>query len=209
MNLKESLEKLQNLSDNKKKIVLWTVVGVLAVIMGFFWVRGAVDSLSKIGDVAKSINLPSIDLPAMPSTDILKNTPQADQTLEPTPNEIEGWKTYTNTDYGFEIKYPGNLYFKEYPKVRDWWGMQFYDENNKVYLTVDLNETTNIKDGTWEKMEKVNIGGVDGNRIETSPPNNCYNVLVEKNGIAYILGDDCLDDSPLFKQIISTFKFTK
>ena len=50
------IEKLQNLPENKKKIILWAVVVILAVIMGFFWVRGAINNFSKIGESVKSIN---------------------------------------------------------------------------------------------------------------------------------------------------------
>jgi len=51
MNFKEFITKLQNLPDKQKKIVLWTIVAVLAVIMGYFWVRGTMNSLSKIGNI--------------------------------------------------------------------------------------------------------------------------------------------------------------
>ena len=32
-----------------------------------------------------------------------------DQTAGPAPNGVEGWKTYTNTQYGFEFKYPSTF----------------------------------------------------------------------------------------------------
>jgi len=54
------ITKLQNLPEQKKKIILWTVVGILAVIMGFFWIRGAINNFSKIGESVKSINLQDI-----------------------------------------------------------------------------------------------------------------------------------------------------
>jgi len=44
------LEKLRALPDNQKKIVLWTIVVVLGLIMGFFWIRGVMNSLSEIGN---------------------------------------------------------------------------------------------------------------------------------------------------------------
>jgi len=57
MNLKNYLNKLQNLPDNKKKIILWGVVGVLAIIMGIFWIMGAMSNLQKIGNSVGQINL--------------------------------------------------------------------------------------------------------------------------------------------------------
>ena len=47
--------KLQSLPEKKKKIILWTIVAILAVIMGFFWLRGAINSFSKIGSEFKII----------------------------------------------------------------------------------------------------------------------------------------------------------
>ena len=71
------IQKLQNLPEEQKKIILWMVVGVLAVIMGFFWIKGTINSFSKIAESAKSIKLPSVDtsdMPKLPSLDILKTT---------------------------------------------------------------------------------------------------------------------------------------
>jgi len=65
------LEKLQKLPEQKKKIILWTIVAILAVIMGFFWVREVVSSFSKIVESVKPINLPKVN---MPSLDILQTT---------------------------------------------------------------------------------------------------------------------------------------
>lgn len=70
--------KLQGLPENKKKIILWTIVAVLAVIMGFFWVRGTMHALSEIGKGFQgvklpemNINMPSVPVPNIP--EILKN----------------------------------------------------------------------------------------------------------------------------------------
>ena len=88
--IKNYLEKLQNLPENKKKIILWTIVVILAVIMGFFWIRGAMDSLSKIGEGVQNIKIPEIntsDMPTIPSLDVLSRPsgipPEAGQTTAP------------------------------------------------------------------------------------------------------------------------------
>jgi len=70
------IEKMQSLPENKKKIVLWTIVIVLAIIMGFFWIRSVLNSFSKINE-NMNIEIPIIDIsdiPQMPSLDILETT---------------------------------------------------------------------------------------------------------------------------------------
>ena len=49
------IKKLRNLSDIKKQIILWTIVGILGLIMGYFWVTSTIKSFSEIG---KSFNSP-------------------------------------------------------------------------------------------------------------------------------------------------------
>ena len=74
------LEKLRNLPEQKKKIILWTIVVVLGIVMGIFWIRSAANTLDKIGEATKSVKLPELnmpELPSMPDLDIL-------QTVTPT-----------------------------------------------------------------------------------------------------------------------------
>ena len=68
---------------------------MVAPILGYFWFSSAAYHISKIGESINSADLPSIDLPNLDN--ILPDTDQA-QTAD--------WKTYTNAEYGFEIKYP-------------------------------------------------------------------------------------------------------
>lgn len=56
------LKKLQDLPDRKKKIILWTVVAILAAVMGFFWVRSAIDNFSKMGESVKNIKMPEMSV---------------------------------------------------------------------------------------------------------------------------------------------------
>jgi len=48
------VEKMQALPENKKKIILWTIVVILAIIMGIFWIKSAANNFSRIG---KDINI--------------------------------------------------------------------------------------------------------------------------------------------------------
>jgi len=70
------IAKMQSWPESKKKIVLWTIVGVLAIIMIFFWINGVVKSFSKISQNI-NIEMPKIDtsnMPSVPSLDIQQTT---------------------------------------------------------------------------------------------------------------------------------------
>ena len=82
--IRNFLEKLRALPEQQKKIILWTIVVVLAVTMGFFWVKGAINNFSKIGESIGKIDLPQIDLPdmpQMPDMSILENITPGDQEI--------------------------------------------------------------------------------------------------------------------------------
>ena len=50
------LEKLRALPENKKKIILWTIVIVLGLIMAYFWINASIKRL-------ESVDLSGIKLP--------------------------------------------------------------------------------------------------------------------------------------------------
>ena len=72
MNLRNFLDRLQNLPDKQKKIIMWTIVAVLALVMGFFWVTGVINSLSKMNGEMGKIKIPQINIPNIP---VLTPTP--------------------------------------------------------------------------------------------------------------------------------------
>lgn len=101
MDFRVYLQKLQSLPESKKKIVLWTIVVILGLIMGFFWINGTLDSLQKFGQSSQSI-LPQIEMPA---TEIPTTEAPTDQTAN--------WQTYKDNYYGFEIEYPPDWGYAE------------------------------------------------------------------------------------------------
>jgi len=46
----------------------------LGLVMGFFWINSAVKGFSKLAESTKSIKLPSVNMPNIPSMDILQTT---------------------------------------------------------------------------------------------------------------------------------------
>ncbi|MBI1866325.1 MAG: hypothetical protein HY005_03320 [Candidatus Staskawiczbacteria bacterium] len=47
--------------DKQKKIVLWAIIAVLALVLGFLWFKTSILRLEKIEESVKNINIPSID----------------------------------------------------------------------------------------------------------------------------------------------------
>lgn len=73
MKTKEIIAKLQNLPENRKKTILWSVVVILGIIMAFFWINSAINRLSQIGESSMSIDFPPIEMPEIPDIQGLDN----------------------------------------------------------------------------------------------------------------------------------------
>ncbi len=74
MSLKDFISKLQNLPESKKKIIFFTIVGLAAVGLGFFWIEGVIGDIPRITDSLKSIhfsvNTPQASATAAPDTSL-------------------------------------------------------------------------------------------------------------------------------------------
>ena len=62
MNFNNFITKLQGLPDKQKKIVLWTIVVILTLVMGFFWFKATISRFAKIEESIKKIDIPSINI---------------------------------------------------------------------------------------------------------------------------------------------------
>ncbi len=68
--IRKFVVKLQELPEHKKKIILWTIVVILAIVMGIFWIKGALGSFSRIGENLGKIEMPKMDFSDMPKVDL-------------------------------------------------------------------------------------------------------------------------------------------
>jgi len=98
--IKIFLKRMQDLPEDQKKIILWLVVGILAVAMGFFWVRTAFKNFSEMGEGIQNIKIVEIET---------QDTPQIEVN-----NNAADWKIYKNDKYNFEVGYPSDWIFREY-----------------------------------------------------------------------------------------------
>lgn len=79
-----------------------TIISIIAVIMGLALIAG-------IGLVYKE------ESTGKPATQPTSSKPSVEQELD----SMGSWKTYTNSQYGYSVKYPEGWYFKDYRGATD------------------------------------------------------------------------------------------
>ncbi len=60
--IKNYLEKLRALPDKQKKIILWIIIAVLALGLGFLWLKITISRFDKIEKSVKKIGFPTIKI---------------------------------------------------------------------------------------------------------------------------------------------------
>jgi hypothetical protein len=149
--------------------------------------------------------------------------------VNPVSNNITpNWKTYANTQYGFEFKYPSDYNIFENT------AFEVLDKISKLQVTVEKNQASeplnffvlNIKgggetlssildrykinfDNVIIEQNKVNDNNFTVAKYDLKPESNGFpkhyeTAFVEHEGFVY-----SFDYSSNFKNILSTFKFTK
>ena len=232
MDFRAYIEKLRGTSDKNKKIVLWTIVAVLGLVMGFFWIRGTMDSLSKLGNQVGEIKFPEIE---MQQTDALDNLISGQISTE-----TADWKTYKDEEYGFEIKYPSDLIIgknnqeesvDDYIEIKSNTDSITFDcsilkwKNENDYTAQKLEEDTGDTPRANEVITEKVIDSVEGVKvvsdsfsikINDSKVINSSDIYIIKDGNVYSFY--CINkitennkvqnyNSDIFDQMLSTFKF--
>lgn len=150
MKIRPHVEKLRGLPDHTKKTIMWTVVIIFALAMGFFWFRGAMNNFSKMSE---SIKLPAVSLP---TTDILQTTSPSDGNAITASTSTADWQTYTNDKYAYQISYPS-----------DWIvDVNLMSENNfgegdSVFCPPELQEVNSVTGNNQCQVGKTNGGSID------------------------------------------------
>lgn len=166
------------------------------------------------------------------------NTPKSSPAPTPAPDDpTANWKTYTNTQYGIEFKYPNNwetdaydtnannsfsIHFTNY-KVKDrvdcskFIGMEI-QAGHTIEGSFDAfvkSEVNNIGMGPSGNLTPIIIGGHAAYKVENSGWDSAcggpgYFIQESSTKYVYIFsGRGKETDQKIIDQIISTFKFTK
>jgi hypothetical protein len=148
--------------------------------------------------------------------------PQATTSPQTTDN-LQDWKTYTNSKYGYEINYPSNWQYLECYQ-----GQQFF-----LYAPDDALETCDAPRGETDEIdvisalpsgkpevlpaksqEPLTINGIKAIKYiqyaigqdPVNDPTYINAVIISNNSQNYEV--DLMNDSPIVEQILSTFQFT-
>ncbi len=62
------LERIQQLPEKKRKVILWSIVTILAISLLFWWFNGFQDRIKGFQkeEFIEELNLPEIEMPQMP-----------------------------------------------------------------------------------------------------------------------------------------------
>lgn len=141
-------------------------------------------------------------------------------------DETSEWKTYTNTQYGFELKYPNNyvltedknrVSIKSSPDCILSEGMVWPKNCFSYDLLIQNNEI--LISGTGVSKTKINVAGYMGEKTEDENQGMWTDLIQTTvqfsrnnkwyiNYISFNLGNK-IEAENLFDRILSTFKFTK
>lgn len=166
--------------------------------------------------------------PPLPKPAIVPQTPQATPVPSPIPNETTNWKTYTNTKEGYSVGYPKEVSLEEDPYGYGIW----LDE--QILISVSQKSWRNCKGNcpTIDSIEDIKIGNYQAKRIQgrqgnmIGSPGKFQIIEIENRGKFYTLRLQAIkkdniplsetadpnteiskDETNLFNQILSTFKF--
>lgn len=148
-------------------------------------------------------------------------------TFTPRADAIAGWKTYMNTQYGFEFKYPAGTDIQGINAKSSWPATSEDDDllvgtffnliaSNPLGYCSDLKTSETIvaclDSPAWAKSDTwtpVVIGGENAvaRSSEGSNTVNMYYVNHGKTGLQISVSDSA-QGNPIVSQILSTFKFT-
>ncbi|HEX9503169.1 MAG TPA: hypothetical protein VF974_02500 [Patescibacteria group bacterium] len=183
--------------------ILWTIIGVLLLVVAagsvLWWQEiQLVKDLSQVKQACAQIFAP-------PCGSSSKSSQTAD------------WKTYTNSEYGFQFKYPDKYKIKETSNpAKDWLlELKFAAQNNtadQISLSIYNDPLITPCEEDCISSENVMISGNAWIVYQLSyNGNHARDAKLARNNVSYIFdaNSDISYKNATLDQILSTFKFTK
>lgn len=190
--IRELVLRLRSLPENQKKIILFTIIIVSALIIGFFTVISTNENIKKIGKSIDLIDFPKIDIyqenPDLQGKKLIPETNQpntesdnnmSDQSNGLLKNQNFDWQMHTNKQYDFIINYPKDWSIDN-GKTTDlhiWLEKKLLEEVASLHIEV-VSQTQKIKsseDGSdyivsqmkniIKPKEKINVGEYEGYEV--------------------------------------------
>lgn len=217
---------------NKHKIlgIIFLVVVAILVIAGiYYWQYGRVMNYASCVNVGgEVVSLNNLGGGAHCN---YKGRTYADSV--PTQDQTADWKTYTNTQYGFEFEYPTDWTLKQATEpeglaVPEGWSLYKYINDKGDYegmITIQLGNNDNLPSGDKPVVissTKVDINGQTADRAITSfgaDRSLSYKMNLKNNPklsilfrvYSYVGGTSGIrsDYNDLLDELMKTFKFTK
>ncbi len=211
--IRDFLEKLRSLPDRQKIIIFFVIMGVAALIAGFVGMRLVIHDFSKLKNVGIPVPLPNVQVP-----DSLKK-------LGKPQDETADWKMYTSESLGFSLEYPLDFTAQDSQVSpgfvqKDGKGaliVRKFDNLNQELsdlkkITSDSSNTENFiesetiingfgaKDISYEQMHLKSMS--EGPLWEIT-------IYIPEKNINISAGTKYQEYLPIFRKMISTFKFTK
>lgn len=142
-------------------------------------------------------------------------------------NQYAGWKTYSNTKYGFSFKYPAGYDLKTETAIPSNQELMLGINKNQEYTYVTLSKVPNTEwtaNGTYicdtkpatagcnyyKLNEKFDVGGIVARDISLGGSGGeTERVMFVRDGILFDISQFKIDSKILVRDIANTFKFTK
>lgn len=130
-------------------------------------------------------------------------------------NQISDWKTYKNTQYGFEFKYPMNLAFGGEGTSSSGGKYMFFSnpsvlDRGEITITVEKGKTVADLKNKLENVKEtgtVNVDNVLARKFSTDNPSNSLTyILFEQGSYVFQITFEPVQISNI-DNILSTFKF--
>ncbi len=164
--------------------------------------------------------------PSNPPPNTVSNQPQKQPTPAPAPTATTGWKTYTNTQYGFSLQYPADKVRAVEASANSNNEVAYFGlTSHEAYANGWLNEITvsifagdcsgyETKGSGYEFIKKIQLGtetfdqanvSVDYNGMNSSG-SYVFAYCLAKNGTVYEIRDRTGGSNSTIVQVLHTFK---